>query len=153
MEKFNGILLCTDLDGTVLDSNKNVSKENLDAIEYFKSQGGLFTFITGRMPMTSRKICAILNPNVPYGCINGGGIYDHRKNEMLWMTTLPRTALELVDVVYETMPDMGILVDVPDVVYFSRDNSAMQKFRKTTDLPDLFKYNNDVTEHIAKIIF
>ncbi|MBR2471066.1 MAG: HAD family phosphatase [Clostridia bacterium] len=153
MEKFSGILLCTDLDGTVLDSNKNVSKENLDAIEYFKSNGGLFTFITGRMPMTSRKICAVLNPNVPYGCINGGGIYDHVKNEMLWMTHLPRTALRLVDVVYETMPDMGILVDAPDIVYFSRDNSAMVKFRKITELPDIFKYHNDVTEPIAKIIF
>ena len=44
MEKFSGILLCTDLDGTVLDSNKNVSKENLDAIEYFKSEGGLYIY-------------------------------------------------------------------------------------------------------------
>ena len=153
MDKFSGILLCTDLDGTVLDSSKNVSKENLDAIEYFKSNGGLFTFITGRMPMTSKKICAVLNPNVPYGCINGGGIYDHRKNEMLWMTHLPRTALELMDLVYETMPDVGMLVDAPDVVYFSRDNAAMKKFRKIVELPDLFKHHNDVTEPIAKIIF
>ncbi len=153
MEKFSGILICTDLDGTVLDSNKNVSKENLDAIEYFKSRGGLFTFITGRMPMTSRKICAILNPNVPYGCINGGGIYDPYKNEMLWMTTLPRTAFQLMDLIYEKMPDVGMLVDAPDVVYFSRDNAAMKKFRKIVELPDLFKHYRDVTEPIAKIIF
>lgn len=153
MEKFSGILLCTDLDGTVLDSNKNVSKENLDAIEYFKSRGGLFTFITGRIPKTSKKICDILKPNVPYGCINGGGIYDPFKNEMLWLRTLPRTVLELMDLVYEKMPDVGMLVDAPFAAYFSRDNESMKKFRKIVELPEVFMHHNDVTEPIAKIIF
>ena len=50
MGKFNGILICTDLDGTLLDNEKHVSKENIEAIEYFKKNGGLFTFLTGRMP-------------------------------------------------------------------------------------------------------
>jgi hydroxymethylpyrimidine pyrophosphatase-like HAD family hydrolase len=33
MKKFEGILICSDLDGTLLNSNKEISKENLDAIE------------------------------------------------------------------------------------------------------------------------
>ena len=65
MGRFDGVLFCTDLDGTVLTSEKTVSKENHDAIEYFKSEGGYFTFITGRMPCTSAKICEMLNPNAP----------------------------------------------------------------------------------------
>ena len=50
MGKFDGILICTDLDGTLINSSEKVSKENLDAIEYFKANGGLFTFVTGRLP-------------------------------------------------------------------------------------------------------
>ena len=56
MKKFDGILICTDLDGTILDDNKNISAENLDAIEYFKSEGGLFNFVTGRMPFYVKYI-------------------------------------------------------------------------------------------------
>ena len=53
------MLFCTDLDGTLYNDEKTVSKQNLDAIEYFKSEGGLFTFITGRVPATSKDICSI----------------------------------------------------------------------------------------------
>ena len=35
MKKFEGILFCTDLDGTLYSDDKTVSKENLDAIERF----------------------------------------------------------------------------------------------------------------------
>ena len=39
MGKFDGILLCTDLDGTLLDDERLVSQKNTDAIEYFKREG------------------------------------------------------------------------------------------------------------------
>jgi hypothetical protein len=35
---FDGILLCTDLDDTLLSTDKSVSEENLKAIEYFKKE-------------------------------------------------------------------------------------------------------------------
>ena len=34
----------------LLTTDKRVSDENSKAIEYFKSEGGLFTFATGRVP-------------------------------------------------------------------------------------------------------
>ena len=45
MGKFDGMLICTDLDGTLLEKNKSISEENHNAIEYFKSEGGIFTFL------------------------------------------------------------------------------------------------------------
>ena len=89
MKKFKGILICTDLDGTLLNSQGKISKENLDAIEYFKANGGLFTFITGRLPYFSSDVYDIINPNAPFGCINGGGIYDHREGKYLHRVEIP----------------------------------------------------------------
>ena len=86
MGKFDGILICTDLDGTLLKNDKSISKENMNAIEYFKQNGGYFTFITGRMPFFSHEAIDIVKPNCPFGCINGAGVYDHRKNEYVWKT-------------------------------------------------------------------
>ena len=71
--KFKGLLFCTDLDGTLYRKDKTISDENKRAIEYFKSEGGLFTFITGRMPYYSHTAYTAIEPNAPFGCINGGG--------------------------------------------------------------------------------
>ena len=88
MNKFEGMLFCTDLDGTLYTDDKVVSKQNLEAIEYFKAEGGLFTFITGRVPKTAISICDIIQPNAPFGCLNGGGIYDPVENKYLWKSLL-----------------------------------------------------------------
>ncbi len=49
MGKFNGCLLCSDIDGTLTrSSDGTVSEENLRAIQYFQENGGLFTLATGR---------------------------------------------------------------------------------------------------------
>ena len=74
MTNFNGILICTDLDGTLLRSDRQISDENKKAIEYFKSHGGYFTFVTGRMPFFVDDIVERVNPNAPIGCVNGGGL-------------------------------------------------------------------------------
>ena len=50
MGKFDGILICTDLDGTLYKNDKTISEKNKAAIEYFKREGGSFTFVTGRLP-------------------------------------------------------------------------------------------------------
>lgn len=68
MGKFDGILICTDLDGTLLRNDGTISQENLSAIEYFKAEGGYFTFVTGRMPYYAMHICETIKPNVPFGC-------------------------------------------------------------------------------------
>ena len=70
MGKFDGILICTDLDGTLYENDKTISSENKKAIEHFKSEDGYFTFITGRMPYYSVDAYNSVKPNVPFGCVN-----------------------------------------------------------------------------------
>ena len=93
MKKFEGILICTDLDGTLLRDDGTISEENLTAIKHFKENGGIFTFITGRMPYFVSDIYTKIEPNAPFGCINGGGIYDHRTQKYIWTHTMPSTFL------------------------------------------------------------
>lgn len=153
MNKFNGLLFCTDLDGTLYSDDKTVSKQNLDAIEYFKAEGGLFTFITGRMPKTSEHIYRLIRPNAPYGCINGGGIYDPRQNRYLWNARLPESFLELVREVDRALPDMGIQFNTEQQIYFNKDNAAMVRFRELTGLPNTGCHFEDVTEPVLKVVF
>ena len=152
MKKFNGLLFCTDLDGTLYDDNKSVSKRNLEAIEYFKSEGGLFTFITGRVPKTSKEIYEIIKPNAPYGCINGGGIYDAVKDEYLWNAFLPNEAMELVRIVDKTLPEIGIQFNTKNEIYFNKDNKAMAQFREITGVSNISCHYEKVQEAVLKVV-
>lgn len=147
------MLFCTDLDGTLYNDEKKVSKRNLDAIEYFQSEGGLFTFITGRVPATAIDICNIIRPNAPYGCINGGGIYDCKANQYLWKAALSAEAMELVRAVDQALPEIGIQLNTEKAVYFNKDNAAMVSFRRVTGLPNLSCHYEDVQETVLKVVF
>ena len=153
MGKFDGFLICTDLDGTLLKNDKSISSENLEAIEYFKNNGGLFTVVTGRMPHTSFEICKNARINAPFGCINGGGLCDHNNCEYIWKTGLPDGFGELIELADKEFPEVGIQVDTFYKIYFSKENIVMEHFRKVTNAPNLVKDYKDIKEPVAKILF
>jgi len=153
MNKFEGILICTDLDGTLLRNDKSISSENTEAIEYFKKEGGLFTIVTGRMPHVSFEICKNAKINAPFGCINGGGLYDYHKGEYIWTAETPVGVNELIRVIDENFPNVGIQVNTFYKTYFSKDNIVMEHFRRITNAPNLVMNYKDIKEPIAKILF
>lgn len=153
MGKFDGMLLCTDIDGTLLKNDGTISRENRAAIEHFKAEGGSFTFITGRMPFFISEIYDAVKPNVPIGCVNGGGLYDYPRQEYIWTSTMADSVVELIRCVDEAFPEAGIQVNTFYKTYFCKENQTMQAFRRSTNLPNLVCRYDEVREPIAKIIF
>ena len=153
MGKFDGTLICTDLDGTLYKNDKTISKKNKEAIEYFKAEGGSFTFVTGRLPYYSVDAYNAVQPNVPYGCVNGGGVYDGQTHRYIWTKELPREALELVRYIDERFTDVGIQICCFERTYFARENDATVWFRRITGVPNCACHYDDVKEPIAKVIF
>lgn len=153
MGKFDGVLICTDLDGTLLKNNKTISAENKEAIAYFKAEGGYFTFITGRMPYYASDFYEKIKPNAPIGCVNGGGVYDYAKQEYIWKQVLSQDCIALVKMIDDALPNVGIQVSAFYKSYFCKDNPTMVQFRKSTGLPDLKCPYDRVPEPIAKILF
>lgn len=153
MGKFDGILICTDLDGTLLKNDKTISSENIEAIEYFKKCGGLFTIVTGRMPQTAFDICKEARINAPFGCINGGGLYDYYMDEYIWKLGLDDGFYELIELIDEKLPNVGIQVNTFNNIYFSKENSIMELFRQITKTPNIVKKYDEIEKPIAKILF
>lgn len=152
MKKFEGILLASDLDGTLLCDDKSVSKENLEAIEYFKKEGGTFIFVTGRLPSNARNVADIVKPNGACGCLNGAGIYDYGKNKYLWNTCISRDVLSIVDYIYENHPEIGIELNCLERIYFIRKNASIMKHIKNESLPDINAHHREVTEPVVKVL-
>ena len=153
MGKFDGILICTDLDGTLYKNDKTISKENKDAIDYFKREGGYFTFITGRMPYYSTDAYNAASPNVPFGCNNGGAIFDGETGKYVWATELSRSSDELIAHIEKNFDDFGIQVCGLDRTYFSKEHSTTERFRQRTGVPKLLANYKDIGEPVGKIIF
>ena len=68
-KKYEGILLCTDYDGTL--SYKGVPERNLEAIRKFMDEGGLFTIGTGRANYEVSTRDLPVAPNAPMPCMVG----------------------------------------------------------------------------------
>lgn len=153
MGKFDGMLLCTDLDDTLLTDNKQVSEKNRKAIDYFKSEGGLFTFSTGRVPMGARLILEYVVPNAPIVCFNGGGIYDFSENKMLWSRKLDSDAISAVEYVDRRLDFVGIEICTEEKIYFSRINAKVREHQILEKLPDNDLDYHDIPEVWQKVLF
>ncbi len=80
MKIFDGILLLSDLDGTLLYDTK-LPPENAEAIRYFQENGGLFSVATGRAADFIKKYP--FTPNAPIITINGTVIYDCKTGKVI----------------------------------------------------------------------
>lgn len=152
--KFDGILLCSDLDDTLLTTgDKRLTEENRRAIEYFMSEGGYFTFATGRVPMGARLILDIITPNAPMICFNGGAVYDFVNDEILWGVQLDKTAIRVMEYVEERFPDVGIEVCTDNNIYFCKENRIAEMHRFHENLPHNSLDYHNIFAPWKKVIF
>ena len=79
--KFEGIIILSDLDGTLLGSEHKIPDRNREKIEYFKQNGGYFTFNTGRNYHNIYKSIPDAREvvNAPVVSCNGACLYDMQK--------------------------------------------------------------------------
>ena len=76
-KRFDDIIIVSDIDGTFLGSDPSAARKNIEAVKYFKENGGRFTVATGRIYMhvisalgeDDRDLC-----NAPMTIANGARI-------------------------------------------------------------------------------
>lgn len=150
---FDGILIISDLDGTLLRSDKSVSEENKLAIKHFINGGGMFTFITGRAPCGMLPVLEQITPNAPVGCLNGGGIYDIGKKEYLYKHILDLSAIEIVSAVDTYFPEAGIEIFGFNHIYFAKSSESTEKHRVDECLENISCDYRNPPEDVSKVLF
>ena len=107
MGLFDGCLLACDIDGTLLISDY-LPVRNIEAIEYFVSEGGHFCLATGRTAgavssVTSRIKC--LSPSI---VANGSVIYDFADDKAIYEQFVPKEDCYIVKKVIDGCKTVGI---------------------------------------------
>jgi Cof subfamily protein (haloacid dehalogenase superfamily) len=126
-QSFKGRILISDLDGTLLDSSRRISRENLEAIERFRKGGGLFTLATGRMFMAIEPYMSQVELDMPAVIFNGAAIYDFKLKKVLWQQCLKDSVEQAAQLLLDEFPEMGMEVLYDDRLYVIRNNVEIVK--------------------------
>ncbi|MDD6215066.1 MAG: Cof-type HAD-IIB family hydrolase [Firmicutes bacterium] len=153
MGNFEGILICSDLDETLLTTDKRVSDENKQYIEYFMSEGGKFTFTTGRVPRGARLILDYIVPNAPIVAFNGAGLYDFARDEMTWGTYLDEHITAFLEDAEHRFKNIAINICTDENVYFCKINEWSERYRVAEKLPPLQIDYHDIPKPWKKALF
>lgn len=138
--KYDGYLICTDMDGTFCPT-----EENFEAIKYFQENGGKFTVATGRNINHIGEYFSEfpIAPNAPAIMCNGSVIYDYKNDEILCEHFLsPRD--------YEEFVKISKMYAVP--VRFSQRTSAPEEANVFSSDFESGKLNLDVN-HMYKAVW
>ena len=125
--KFDGIILVSDMDGTLLTEAKTISQENLDAIRYFEEQGGRFTVASGRVYQSLESYFDQIQPRLPVISHNGGIIKNPATDEVLYAKLLCGSYKEIAKEIHQKFPWLGIEAFTPDEILFFVDNPYVRK--------------------------
>lgn len=127
MKIFEGILLVTDMDGTILDDNKKISKKDIESIEFFEENGGKFTIATGRIVESAREYVEMVEINFPVVVYNGGKVFDYKNNKVLNEEYLSQAKKEVLDRILEDKLKVGIEVYAEETAYIVKETELTDR--------------------------
>ena len=113
---FDGVLLATDADGTLLNRRGEVTPAVRDALLSFTAQGGRFAVATGRSFVGVAELCPLLPINAPAVLSNGAFIYDYTAKRELHAEWLSGGFEEVLRDVLARFPGIGTEIHWPDRV-------------------------------------
>jgi len=129
-KKFDGYLLVTDMDGTLLNDKGKISKANKEAIAYFMNEGGLFTIATGRMTPSAKNVVYPLKINFPAILYNGCKIYDYNKDQTLYHSFLEDGRKKVIEVLKKEQAYLGIELYIDENVYIYKHCKYSYRFSR-----------------------
>lgn len=127
---FEGYLLVSDMDGTLLNSNKKISDKNKKAIRYFVENGGMFTLATGRMVQSVENFIEELDIKMPVILHNGAKIYNFYTKEVLIEHYIEDERKEAIRKVKDSFPHIGIEIFCDEVVYIYQSCESTKRYDK-----------------------
>jgi Cof subfamily protein (haloacid dehalogenase superfamily) len=150
-------LFCTDMDGTLLNSQGIVSEENKEAIKLAHENGIKVVICTGRLFASAHYYADLIGIKAPLICSNGAYIREKDRDEVIYKSILGLKNCEIIVQVlrkYDLYPNFG----THDTVYsekmifaaasYAKINESLPKGRKIKielikDWQSVFEKNSD----------
>ncbi len=143
MEIFKNCLLASDVDGTLVGGGK-IAERNIEAIKYFRENGGTFVLSTGRGAAALGQVFTLMDKSLvgPSIVLNGGMIYDSANEKVLYAKELSNRSKENALTVCKKLPTVGVeihsntnvfVLAANDVVWFHGKYEMLNQIETTFD--------------------
>ncbi|GEM_PF-34218 len=120
-------LIVSDLDGTLLGTDKRISVINQRVIKKAKEKNILFTFCTGRIATMIEPYVKTLGIDIPVITTNGAVVWDPVKKEIITHKPMdPEEAMEIAE--YCRCRNLEYCALTLEVNYFSHNNYLIKRF-------------------------
>ena len=130
---FDGAVLLCDIDGTLSESGI-IPQRNIEKIEFFVKEGGIFSLATGRHFAGNFDIVKAIKGLSLSFVLNGGMIYDYSTNKILDEITIPKTDYHYVDEILKSGFDCGIEVQAGKRIFTLLQNEKTDEHQKFQNL-------------------
>lgn len=142
MGKFDGVLLASDFDNTLLYTEESLRtgapvpplpERNREALEYFMARGGRFAIATGRALPAFLRHAGDVPMNAPGVVCNGAAIYDFEKGEYLETAMLDAAARDRGQAVLDRFPGVAVeAYHIDNVIHVVRPNEISRQHEHMT---------------------
>ena len=164
MGKFDGVLLASDFDNTLIYTEEALrtgvpvpplSEKNRAALEYFIAEGGRFAISTGRALAAFMRYADTVPMNAPGVVCNGAALYDFEKGDYLLMAMLDGDVRERGQAVLDRFPEVAVeAYHVNNVIYAVHPNEITRQHEHltkvaVTEVPSLL----DTPLPLGKLLF
>ncbi|NLT09914.1 MAG: HAD family hydrolase [Ruminococcus sp.] len=145
-EDITKVILLSDMDGTLLDSKKNITDADRNAIRRLTELGGHFSVATGRTIQSFEQYLELLELKEPVIMYNGAAIHDYTARKTLFTHPLPDNARAAAISILEAMPELGGEVLKTDGTYVFRNNDYQLLHTKICGITPFYQELESIEE-------
>ncbi|SFB27898.1 Cof-type HAD-IIB family hydrolase [Clostridium frigidicarnis] len=87
-------LMCTDMDGTLLNGNHEISRESIEVIKKAHDKGVKIAVCTGRLHSSAFYFANLLGINAPVISSNGAFIREKDRDKVIYKKTIDKNSLQ-----------------------------------------------------------
>lgn len=145
-EDISKVILLSDMDGTLLNSKKEISDTDRAAIERFAALGGSFTVATGRTIQSFGQFLRVLELRSPVIMYNGAAIHDFVSGRTLYTHPLPSESRDMAIKLLEAMPEAGGEVLRTDGTYVFSNTEYQQLHTRLCNIVPEYASLSDIEE-------
>jgi Cof subfamily protein (haloacid dehalogenase superfamily) len=146
-------LVGLDVDGTLLNSEREVAHETAEVIKAVRSAGVLVTIVTGRSTFSLEPVLKNFELDIPYICSGGAEIIDPIEGKSIDRRVISRTDLEfLVSTAREN--NTAMFFTLPDGIYYESPPGSLEDWKPSrsfqlTEVEDILNENTPKPVKVA----
>lgn len=152
--KKNYKLVAVDIDGTLVNNQKEILDETLKTIHEAIDKNAIFAICTGRPYASTKRLAEKINRNIPLILYNGGAIRMSQSNEILYSQILTRKQSEdIYQIITEN--DGTYIFWSDEKLYTNRMNKFTEVYEKIATIkPIIVNSKEEVPfDNITKFIW